>query len=69
MNDSFIRRLLSPILTLREGEAATAVMMFIYSFLVMTAYNNIKPSATGKFIADVGADNLPWVMLMSQAHS
>lgn len=65
MSDSFIRRLLSPILTLREGEAATAVMMFIYSFLVMTAYNNIKPSATGKFIADVGADNLPWVMLIA----
>ena len=65
MSDSSIRRLLSPILTLREGEAATAVMMFIYSFLVMTAYNNIKPSATGKFIADVGADNLPWVMLFA----
>ena len=65
MSDSSIRRLLSPILTLREGEAATAVMMFIYSFLVMTAYNNIKPSATGKFIADVGADNLPWVMLIA----
>jgi AAA family ATP:ADP antiporter len=65
MSDSSVRRLLSPILTLREGEAATAVMMFIYSFLVMTAYNNIKPSATGKFIADVGADNLPWVMLVA----
>lgn len=63
MIDSFLRRILSPILTLREGEAATAVMMFVYSFLVMTAYNNIKPSATAKFIDDVGADNLPWVML------
>jgi len=39
--------------------------MFIYSFLVMTAYNNIKPSATSKFIADLGADNLPWVMLIA----
>ena len=65
MTDSLIRRLLSPILTLREGEGATAVMMFVYSFLVMTAYNNIKPSATGKFITDVGADNLPWVMLFA----
>ncbi len=65
MSDSFLRRLLSPILTLREGEAATAVKMFIYSFLVMTAYNNIKPSATAKFIDDVGADNLPWVMLVA----
>jgi AAA family ATP:ADP antiporter len=65
MIDSFLRRLLSPILTLREGESATAVMMFVYSFLVMTAYNNIKPSATAKFIDDVGADNLPWVMLVA----
>src|SRR3970282_121046 len=31
----------------------------------MTAYNNIKPSATAKFIDDVGADNLPWVMLVA----
>ena len=65
MIDSFLRRLLSPILTLRDGEAATAAMMFIYSFLVMTAYNSIKPSATAKFIGDVGADNLPWVMLVA----
>ncbi len=39
--------------------------MFVYSFLVMTAYNNIKPSATSKFISDLGADNLPWVMLLA----
>ena len=65
MSDSFVRRILSPILTLREGEASTAIMMFVYSFLVMTAYNNIKPSATAKFIDDVGADNLPWVMLVA----
>ena len=65
MIDSFLRRLLSPILTLRDGEAATAAMMFIYSFLVMTAYNSIKPSATAKFIGAVGADNLPWVMLVA----
>ncbi|MFQ5790247.1 MAG: hypothetical protein ACE5JI_07175, partial [Acidobacteriota bacterium] len=65
MTESTLRRLLSPILTLREGEAATAVMMFVYSFLVMTAYNNIKPSATSKFIADLGAENLPWVMLLA----
>jgi AAA family ATP:ADP antiporter len=65
MLDAFFRRLLSPIVNFREGEATTGLMMFVYSFLVMTAYNNIKPSATSKFIADLGADNLPWVMLLA----
>ena len=62
---SFIRRFLSPVVDLREGETATVVLMFIYSFLVMTAYNNIKPSATSKFIKDLGADNLPWVYIIA----
>jgi hypothetical protein len=39
--------------------------MFVYSFLVMTAYNNIKPSAASKFIDDLGADNVPYVMLLA----
>jgi AAA family ATP:ADP antiporter len=37
--------------------------MFVYSFLAMAAYNSIKPSATSKFIEDLGADNIPWVSL------
>jgi AAA family ATP:ADP antiporter len=39
--------------------------MFIYSFLAMTAYNNIKPSAASKFIDDLGADNVPYVFLLA----
>jgi AAA family ATP:ADP antiporter len=31
----------------------------------MTAYNSIKPSATSKFIKDLGADNLPWVYIIA----
>jgi ATP/ADP translocase/HEAT repeat protein len=63
MNTSFMPRLLSPVVNLRGGETPTVMLMFVYSFLVMTAYNTVKPSATSKFIADLGADNLPWVML------
>jgi AAA family ATP:ADP antiporter len=63
MIDSFFRRVLSPLVTFREGEAVVGVLMFIYSFLVMTAYNNIKPSAASKFIDDLGADNVPYVFL------
>src|SRR5262245_53369211 len=60
---SIVRRLLSPIAELREGESATALMMFAYSFLAMTAYNAIKPITRSKFISDLGADNLPYVLL------
>src|SRR4051812_49776978 len=60
---SMTRRLLSPVAELREGESATALMMFTYSFLAMTAYNAIKPLTRSKFISDLGADNLPYVLL------
>jgi AAA family ATP:ADP antiporter len=65
MGDSFLRRILSPLVTFHEGEAKTGILMFVYSFLAMTAYNNIKPSAASKFIEDLGADNVPWVMLIA----
>ena len=65
MSDSALRRFLSPIVNFREGETLTRILMFAYSFLAMTAYNNIKPSATSKFISDLGAENLPWVYLIA----
>jgi AAA family ATP:ADP antiporter len=65
MSDSFFRRVLAPVVTFREGEATTGVLMFVYSFLVMTAYNNIKPSAASKFIDDLGAENVPWAFLIA----
>jgi len=58
-----MRRLLKPIVDLRESETATAVLMFTYSFLAMTAYNIIKPATRSTFISGLGADNLPWVQL------
>jgi len=64
MIDSFLRRSLSPLVNFREGEAVTGALMFVYSFLVMTAYNSIKPSAASKFIDDLSADNMPYVHLL-----
>ena len=55
--------LLHRIVVLRPGEAATAWLMFVYSFLVMTAYNIIKPITRSKAISDLGADNLPYVLV------
>src|SRR5688572_4629990 len=58
-----IKRALAPIVQLQEGESTSAVLMFSYSFLAMTAYNIVKPITRSKFISDLGADNLPWVQL------
>src|SRR5262245_62840816 len=58
-----LQRLLSPIVEVRKEESLTAFMMFAYSFLAMTAYNAIKPITRSKFISDLGADNLPYVLL------
>src|SRR3954469_23420114 len=58
-----LQRLLSPIVEVRKEESFTAFMMFAYSFLAMTAYNVIKPLTRSKFISDLGADNLPYVLL------
>ncbi|HUR20703.1 MAG TPA: Npt1/Npt2 family nucleotide transporter, partial [Vicinamibacterales bacterium] len=55
--------LLHRIVVLRPGEATTAWLMFIYSFLVMTAYNIIKPITRSKAISSLGADNLPYVLV------
>src|SRR5689334_24902591 len=54
-------RILRPIVELREGEATTALLMFLYSFLAMTSYNIVKPLAKSEFISSLGADQLPWM--------
>jgi ATP/ADP translocase/HEAT repeat protein len=56
-----IRKLLSPVAPLRPDETTTALLMFAYSFLAMTSYNIIQPVTRSKFIADLGAENLPYV--------
>ncbi len=60
---SRLDRLVGKLVTLREGEAATALLMFAYSFLAMTSYNILKPITRSKFITALGADNLPYVQL------
>lgn len=62
---SLTARLLRPIVQLREGEATTALLMFLYSFLAMTSYNIIKPITRSQFIASLGADNLPYVQFVA----
>jgi ATP/ADP translocase/HEAT repeat protein/CRP-like cAMP-binding protein len=58
-----LSRLLAPLVQLRSGETATALLMFAYSFLAMAGYNMIRPVTRGLFIEKLGAENLPWVLL------
>ena len=58
---ALLRRLISPVVELRDSETGTALMMFAYSFLAMTSYTALKPVTRSKFISDLGADNLPLV--------
>jgi len=63
MRESWLRRALAPVAELREGEVRTALLMFAYSFLAMSAYNIVKPITRSKFISGLGADNIPYVQL------
>src|SRR5918994_3117713 len=62
---TLLQRVLSPIVEVRKEETAGLALMFAYSFLAMTAYNILKPVTRSAFIKDLGADNLPYVLLVS----
>ena len=61
----FLQRMLSPVVQLRREEVLTALLMFGFSFLVMTVWNTVKPVTRSQFIRDLGADNLPYVLLVA----
>ena len=60
--DPFLDRV-RRLMPFRANEAQTALLMFAYSFMAMTSYNILKPLTRSKFIAALGADNLPYVQL------
>ena len=60
-----VQRLLAPLVQVRQEEIGTLLLMFCYSFLAMTAYNIVKPLAGGMFIAEFGAQNLPFMILVA----
>jgi ATP:ADP antiporter, AAA family len=62
---ALVQKLLSPVVEMRKEESTTALLMFAYSFLVMWAYNVIRPITRSAFIKDLGADNLPWMPLVA----
>jgi AAA family ATP:ADP antiporter len=62
---SLLQRALAPIVDVRKEESLSAVMMFGYSFLAMTAYNIVQPITRSRFITSLGSENLPYVLLVS----
>ena len=62
---SLLQRALAPLADIRREETVTALLMFAYSFLAMTAYNIIQPLTRSKLISSLGAVNVPWVIFGS----
>ena len=62
---SLLQRVLAPLADSRREETVTALLMFGYSFLAMTAYNIIQPLTRSKLISSLGAVNVPWVIFGS----
>src|SRR5215467_9189233 len=60
---TFLKRILTPFVQLREDESITLVLMFAYSFFAMAGYNVVKPATRSQFIDKLGAANLPYVLL------
>ena len=63
--ESLTNRVVDRLTNTRSGERTVALLMFAYSFLAMTAHNILKPITKSKFIDQLGADNLPYVLLAS----
>ena len=62
---ALLQRALSPLVDVRKEEATGALLMFLYAFLAMTAYNIIQPLTRSKLISSLGAVNVPWVIFGS----
>lgn len=60
-----LRRWLSSAVDVRAGERRPAALMFLYGFLAMSAFYVLKPVRNSVFIDRVGAENLPYVYILT----
>jgi ATP:ADP antiporter, AAA family len=65
MHRNIIAWIVKPFSQIRRDEAGTAVLMSVYSFLLMAAYSVIKPATRSNFIESLGPENLPYVQLIA----
>lgn len=60
-----LRRVFSPILSVRSHEWPKTILMFLYFFLTITSYYILKPVRDSLFLAEYGAKNLPYAWLIT----
>lgn len=60
-----IHRVLSRIIKLKPGELKISFLLFFYLFLVIAAYNVIKPLRNASFLDELGYQQLPLVYLLT----
>ncbi len=60
-----LRRRLAPFWDIRPNERARVGLLALYFFLVITSYYVIKPVRNSLFIQRLGADNLPYVYILT----
>ncbi|HEX2343333.1 MAG TPA: Npt1/Npt2 family nucleotide transporter [Vicinamibacterales bacterium] len=65
MHQTLTQRLLAPLVDIRRHEIRSALLMFVYAFLLMTSYNIVQPLTRSKLISDLGAVNIPYVVFVS----
>ena len=58
-----INRFFLPMPNVKKGELSKALLMFLYFYLIITAYYILKPVRDSLFIEWMGAQNLPFVYL------
>lgn len=49
----------------RHGEVRSLILMVLYGFFAMTSYYVVKPVRNAVFVDRVGADNLPYVYILT----
>lgn len=57
--------LFAPVLTIKPDEWRRAVLMFLYFFFTMTSYYILKPVRNALFLESHGAENLPYIWLLT----
>lgn len=60
-----LRRWVRSAVDVREGERPVVALMFGYGFLALTSYYVIKPVRNSIFVDRVGADQLPFVYILT----
>lgn len=59
-----MRRLLSKIMDVRQGELKRVAIMAAYSFVIIASYNVLKPMTRSLFVSKLGLGQLPYLYMI-----